>query len=136
MFNTLTEVQKYLKDQQVQAVDLRFCDLWGRQHHLTIPANQFTPDLLEHGIGFDGSSIGLKNVKSGDMVMVPDLGTGFVDPFWEVPTLSFLCTSLNATDYQIFANDPRNLTRKTSTLSAGIDAPFDPSNAQALAVRR
>jgi len=112
MFQSLSDVQKYLKDHDIQAVDLRFYDLWGRQHHLTVPPVQFTPELLEHGIGFDGSSIGLKNVKSGDMVMVPDLGTGFIDPFWEVPTLSFLCTSLNASDYQIFANDPRNLTRK------------------------
>jgi len=112
MFKSLSEAQKFLKDHHVQAVDLRFCDLWGRQHHLTVPAVRFTSDLVEHGIGFDGSSIGLKNVKSGDMVMVPDLGTGFMDPFWEVPTLSFLCTVLNASNYQIFANDPRNLTRK------------------------
>lgn len=112
MFKSLTEAQKYLEAQKIQAVDLRFCDLWGRQHHLTIPPGQFNSDLLQRGIGFDGSSLGLKSVKSGDMVMVPDLETGFRDPFWEVPTLSFLCTSLNATDYQIFANDPRNLPRK------------------------
>lgn len=115
MFKSLSEVQKYLQDKQIQAVDLKFCDLWGRQHHLTVPPSQFTAELLEHGIGFDGSSIGLKNVKSGDMVMVPDLAAGFLDPFWEVPALSFLCTSLNATDYQIFANDPRNLTRKAES---------------------
>jgi glutamine synthetase len=112
MFKSLSEAEKYIKDHAIQAVDLRFCDLWGRQHHLTVPSVRFTADLVEHGIGFDGSSIGLKNVKSGDMVMVPDLRTGFMDPFWQVPTLSFLCTALNASDYQIFANDPRNLTRK------------------------
>jgi glutamine synthetase len=112
MFQTLEEVQKYIKNQQIQAVDLKFCDLWGRQHHITIPPSGFTTDLLEQGIGFDGSSIGLKNVKSGDMVMVPDLTTGFLDPFWEQNTLSFLCTALNAADFKIFDNDPRNLARK------------------------
>jgi glutamine synthetase len=115
MFQTLQDVTKFLEAHHIEAVDLKFCDLWGRQHHITVPPNQFTTELLESGIGFDGSSIGLKNVKSGDMVMVPDLTTGFLDPFWEAPTLSFLCTALNAADYEIFSNDPRNLTRKAES---------------------
>jgi glutamine synthetase len=122
MFKTLVEVQEYLQDRQIEAVDLKFCDLWGRQHHLTIPPGQFKAELMEQGIGFDGSSIGLKNVKSGDMVMVPDLATGFLDPFWRNPTLSFLCTALHAADFQIFAHDPRNLAHKAETylLETGI----------------
>lgn len=109
MFPTYDDARRYIEDHRIAAVDLKFCDLWGRWHHLTVPASQFNPTLMSDGIGFDGSSVGLKSVKSGDMVLVPSLPTGFVDPFWQVPTLSFICTTLEADTHEIFANDPRNI---------------------------
>ncbi|NIV27935.1 MAG: glutamine synthetase, partial [Anaerolineae bacterium] len=81
MFATFDEARRYVEAHEVQMVDLKFTDLWGRWHHLTISASQFTPALMEDGVGFDGSAVGLKSVKAGDMVLVPDLTTGFVDPF-------------------------------------------------------
>ena len=65
--------------------------------------------MLARGIGFDGSAVGLKSVKAGDMVLVPDLRTGVVDPFWEMSTLSFVCTTLEADTHAVFTNDPRNI---------------------------
>lgn len=112
MFKSFQEAQQFVKEQKIESIDLKFADLWGQWHHLTTPASQFTPKLMERGFGFDGSSVGLKNVKAGDMVMVPDLSTGFQDPFWDAPTLSFLCTTLNADTREIFAQDPRNLAKK------------------------
>jgi glutamine synthetase len=109
MFETFSQARDLIDTKRVEAVDLKFCDLWGSWHHLTIPSAQFTPQLMERGLGFDGSSIGLKNVKAGDMVMVPDLSTGFFDPFWDVPTLSFICTTLNTDTFEIFKSDPRNI---------------------------
>jgi len=109
MFQTFEQAHKYVKDYNIEMVDLKFCDLWGRWHHLTIPTSQFVPALMEEGIGFDGSAVGLKSVKAGDMVLVPDLGTGFMDPFWDGPTLSFICTTLEADTHVIFENDPRNI---------------------------
>jgi glutamine synthetase len=109
MFQTFEQAQKYVRDYNVEMVDLKFCDLWGRWHHLTIPAGQFEPDIMNKGIGFDGSAVGLKSVKAGDMVLIPDLGTGFMDPFWDTPTLSFICTTLEADTHAIFENDPRNI---------------------------
>jgi len=93
MFSTFDEARQFVQRHDVQMVDLKFTDLGGRWHHLTLPVSQFTPALMEEGVGFDGSAVGLKSVKAGDMVLVPDLATGFVDPFWEVPTVSFICTS-------------------------------------------
>ena len=96
MFNNFDEAKRFVVDNDVKMVDLKFCDLWGRWHHLTLPAGQFTPELLVDGVGFDASSVGLKPVKAGDMILVPDLSTGFMDPFWQVPTLSFICSAQEA----------------------------------------
>jgi glutamine synthetase len=109
MFQSFEQAQHFVDENHIQAIDLKFCDLWGRWHHLTLPATQFSPVLMENGIGFDGSAVGLKSVKAGDMVLVPDLSTGFIDPFWQVPTLSFICTTLEADTHSIFTNDPRNV---------------------------
>jgi glutamine synthetase len=109
MFETFDQASEFVKNQNVQMIDLKFCDLWGRWHHLTLPASKFIPDLLESGIGFDGSAVGLKSVKAGDMVLIPDLCTGFMDPFWECPTLSFICFTLEADTHLVFVNDPRNI---------------------------
>ena len=109
MFQNFDQAAHYVDEHQIQLVDLKFCDLWGRWHHLTVPASQFAPEIMESGIGFDGSAVGLKSVKAGDMVLVPDLATGFLDPFWEAATLSFICTTLEADTHQVFTNDPRNI---------------------------
>ena len=109
MIQNFEQANHFVTEQGIQVIDLKFCDLWGRWHHITIPTSQFEPRLMEEGIGFDGSSVGLKSVKAGDMVMVPDLKTAFVDPFWETPTLSFICRTLEADTHEIFANDPRNV---------------------------
>lgn len=109
MFQTFEQAQKYVCENGVKMIDLKFCDLWGRWHHLTSPASQFEADLMENGIGFDGSSVGFKSLRSGDMSLVPDLGTAFMDPFWDTPTLSFLCATIEADTHAIFENDPRNV---------------------------
>lgn len=109
MFRSFDQARRYIDNNEIRMVDFKFCDLWGRWHHLTVPAGQFSDGLMSQGIGFDGSSVGLKSVKSGDMVLVPDLSTGFVDPFWEMATVSFICTTLEADTHAVFANDPRNI---------------------------
>ena len=122
MFQTFEQARHYVDDCSIEMVDLKFCDLWGRWHHITVPSDQFTPTLMANGIGFDGSAVGLKSVKAGDMVLVPNLTTGAPDPFWDVPTLSFICTTLEADTHAIFANDPRNIAARAEAymLETGI----------------
>lgn len=122
MFRSFDEAANYVRDNHVAMVDLKFCDLWGRLHHVTLPSARFVPSLMEKGVGFDGSSVGFKTVSAGDMVMVPDLSTGAMDPFWEVPTLSFLCSTLEADTRNIFPYDPRNIAFRAEEFlrSAGI----------------
>jgi glutamine synthetase len=109
MFRSFDEAVAFTRDRAVEMVDLKFCDLWGRWHHVTLPTARFTSELMERGVGFDGSAVGFKAVSSGDMALVPDLSTGFLDPFWEVSTLSFVCTTVEADTRQVFPYDPRNI---------------------------
>ena len=45
------------------------------------------------GIGFDGSSIrGFQEIYESDMLLLPDPSTAILDPFYEAPTLSLVCT--------------------------------------------
>jgi len=112
MLQTLDDALSLIRDRSIEMVDLKFCDLWGRWHHVTLPSERFGPHIMERGIGFDGSSVGFKALSSGDMVLVPDLSTAFVDPFWEAPTLSFICTTLEADTRDPFPYDPRSITRR------------------------
>ena len=112
MFANFAEAKKFVDDHHIRMVDLKFSDLWGRWHHVTISASEFSPELMKSGVGFDGSSVGFKSVKSGDMVLVPELGTGFVDPFWDLPTLSFICNTLEADSKKPFYREPREIARR------------------------
>ncbi len=103
------EARDRIRILEFRMIDLKFSDLWGRWHHVTIPARQFTEQLMRDGVGFDGSSVGLKSVKSGDMVLLPDLAAAFRDPFFDEPTLSFICSAYEADTKAPFAFDPRNI---------------------------
>jgi len=109
MADLLSTIKDRIRTEAFRMIDLKFSDLWGRWHHVTIPANGFDDHLMRDGVGFDGSSVGLKSVKSGDMVLLPDLATAFRDPFYEVPTLSFICSAYEADTKAPFALDPRNV---------------------------
>ncbi len=109
MFENYVQARRYIENHAIAMIDFKFADLYGRWHHLTVPASQFDETLLQRGIGFDGSAVGLKSVKAGDMVLVPDLATGVIDPFWDMATLSFVCATLEADTHAVFTNDPRNI---------------------------
>ncbi len=112
MFQAIEDAQAYIDQHDIGMVDLKFTDLWGRWHHVTISRSRFQPELMERGVGFDGSSVGLRSVKSGDMVLIPDLTTGTMDPFWNDPTLSFICSVYEADTREPYPRDPRGIARK------------------------
>ena len=111
MFTEFSEASAFIEKHDIQMIDLKFSDLWGRWHHVSVPAPSFNEKIMSEGVGFDGSSIGFKSIQSGDMILVPDLPTGFLDPFWEVPTLSFICKTLEADTKRLFLGDPREVLR-------------------------
>jgi glutamine synthetase len=103
--NLMDRIQK----DNVEMLDLKFVDLAGKFRHVTLPALSFTQSVLTDGVGFDGSSVGFKSVKSGDMCLIPDLDTLFVDPFWDIPTLSMFCNIVEADSREEFIGDPRSM---------------------------
>ena len=112
MFTSLSDAKKYISMENVEILDLKYIDLNGRLRHVTLPASTFGPALLEEGVGFDGSSVGYKKTHSGDMVLIPDLSTAMIDPFWERKTISFICEIVEADSRQPFPFAPRNLAKR------------------------
>lgn len=113
MFSSVADALKYVRDHSIAMVDLKIVTLSGQWMHLTIPAANFTREFFEEGVGYDGSSgSGFSKVESGDVSAIPRVETAFVDPFWQEPTLSFLCDTIAADTKEPFPNDPRTIARR------------------------
>ena len=50
---TAGDVMKFAKDNKIEIVDLKFCDVPGLWQHFSVSANEFGEDVFEDGIGFD-----------------------------------------------------------------------------------
>jgi len=112
MNHKMENVMRFVKDNRVDMIDLKFIDLFGQWHHLTIPADFLTEGTFSQGVPFDGSSTGFKTIEAGDVVMIPDPETAKVDPFWEVKTLSLICQAAEADTKELLARDPRGVARR------------------------
>src|SRR3954452_16840515 len=79
MFQNADEAKKFIADEGVKFVDVRFCDLPGVMQHFTVPVSSFDPS---EELAFDGSSIrGFQAIHESDMALRADLSTARVDPF-------------------------------------------------------
>ncbi len=113
MFATAEEALKYIANNDLAMVDLKVTGITGRWMHITIPASNFSAKHFTEGVGYDGSSgSGFTNVESGDVVARPDPATAFIDPFWELPTISFLCETVTADTRAPFSADPRSVAQR------------------------
>ena len=80
MFNNAEELLRYISDESVEYVDIRFCDLPGVMQHLTVPATSVNQDFIDEGIAFDGSSVrGFQAINESDMILLPDSGESLSD---------------------------------------------------------
>ncbi len=104
---------KFAKEQGVKIVDVKFIDLPGTWQHFSIPVDDFTEDLFEEGLGFDGSSIrGFQQIHESDMLLLLDSTTTVVDPVCKIPTLSVICDVVDPLTHEPYSRDPRNIARK------------------------
>ena len=112
-FKSAEDVVKYIKDNDVEFVDVRFTDVPGIEQHFTIPASMFDEDVVEEGLAFDGSSIrGFTTIEESDMNLLPDLATAQIDPFRKAKTLNIKFFVHDPFTREPFSRDPRNVARK------------------------
>jgi glutamine synthetase len=120
---THQELIKYVREQGVKMIDLRFVDMFGSWHHVTIPALRLNEEVFERGVAFDGSSIpGFKKVQGGDLMAIPDSRTALEDCFWDDKTVGMICSIAEADTLEPFANDPRTVAHRAEAFlkSCGI----------------
>ena len=110
---SIKDVNKLMKDKEVEFVDLRFTDPKGKLQHLTMDATVVDEDMLNEGVFFDGSSIaGWKAINESDMILKPDLSRPIIDPFNSHVTLNIFCDVLDAIKKNPYERDPRGTAKK------------------------
>jgi len=131
MFSCIEEVLRYIIDEKVEMVDLRYTDLVGRMHHVTVPGPTVNDKTFTAGVAFDSSSVpGFKSIAAGDMVVIADVTTGRMEPFYEAKTLAFTCDVREADTLAEFPRDPRTVLKKAvaylNSLKIADGASFSP----------
>jgi glutamine synthetase len=122
-YNGPKEVIAYIKEHDIQFVDLKFVDLFGMLQHLTLPASNVNYDTFEKGMGFDGSSIkGFQTIDESDMILKPDSESMFKDPFFEESSISVFCDIIDPNGHKLYHKDPRGIAKKAEQymISSGI----------------
>jgi glutamine synthetase len=110
---TPDEVLGLIRDEAVDIVDFRFCDLPGLMQHFSAPAHELSADAFEEGLGFDGSSIrGFQEIQESDMILVPDPNTAVIDPFRQHRTLNINCFVRDPITLEPYSRDPRYVAKK------------------------
>ncbi len=123
MFKSADEAIKFVKDNAVEFIDVRFMDLVGVMQHFNIPASAFDNSVFEDGLMFDGSSIrGFQAIHESDMKLIPDVTTAYLDPFRESKTLAVNFSIRDPFTNEAYSRDPRNVAAKAEAylIASGI----------------
>ena len=119
MFTTPDEVLKFIKEEDVVFVDVRFCDLPGVMQHFNVPATAVDADFFVDGQMFDGSSIrGFQAIHESDMKLIPDVTTAYLDPFRIEKTLVMNFSIVDPFTNEPYSRDPRNVAAKAQAYLA------------------
>lgn len=106
----MTDILKFISDNDIEYVDLRFTDPRGKMQHLTLDKSIVDQNFLDEGTMFDGSSIaGWKVINESDMCLIPVVETATVDPFYAQPTLVLFCNVHDPSTGAAYNRDPRSV---------------------------
>ncbi len=127
------DVLKIIKEKEVKFIDFRFTDSKGKEQHVTVPAHEIEEGTFEDGKMFDGSSIsGWKGINESDMILMPDVESAVLDPFFEDLTMNLRCDVVEPATMQGYDRCPRSLGKRAEAYlaSTGIadSALFGPEN--------
>ena len=104
---------KYVKEMDVDLVDFKIIDLFGRWRHVSVPARRITEEVLKEGFGFDASNYGFLDIEKSDMIFKPDTTTAFEEEWDEFRVLSLICDIFTTGGNEPrFSQDPRFICRK------------------------
>jgi glutamine synthetase len=117
---TPSDVVRLVRDEGVEVIDVRFCDLPGLMQHFSIPAHELEEDVFEDGLGFDGSSIrGFQEIQESDMLLMPDATTAIIDPFRQHKTLNINAFVRDPVTGEAYSRDPRYIAKKAEDYLRG-----------------
>lgn len=87
------ELYSAIQRESIEYLNYSFCDTFGSLHHITISSDTFKSGKdIQKGVAFDSSSVrGMQYGDFSDMVVVPDLETVWIDPFFNRKTLYATC---------------------------------------------
>jgi glutamine synthetase len=120
VFNSADDVLKFIREEGVQFVDVRFTDLPGTTHHFTFPVENFGSNVFTDGLMFDGSSIrGFQAIHESDMLLLPDPTTAVLDTFRQHKTLIINFFVHDPLTGEAYSRDPRNVARKAEEYLKG-----------------
>ena len=109
---TVSEVIKFVEENDVKFIRLAFCDLYGRQKNISIMPGELSR-AFEWGIPFDASAVtGFTDAEQSDLLLFPDPATLAVLP-WRPQhgrVVRFFC-NLKHPDGSQFAGDGRYILR-------------------------
>ena len=102
-----------IKENDAKWVDFRFTDTRGKEQHVSYPASTVDAETFVTGKMFDGSSIsGWKGIEASDMILLPEPDSGFLDPFFDEPTVVVRCDIIEPSTMQGYERDPRSLAKR------------------------
>lgn len=108
----INEVKELINKGDIENVDIRFFDIFGRMRHVTVSADYFFK-AVEKGVGIDGSSIpGFAVISNSDMRLKPDLSTAFLDPMHHERVLFVIGDIYLSHDEKVFEKYPRHVLKK------------------------
>lgn len=120
MFQGPDDLLAYIQNEDVEVVDIRFCDLPGIMQHFTMTGREFIDaNVFEDGLAFDGSSVrGFQKIHESDMSLLPDPTTAYLDPFRRAKTLCINFFVHDPLTKEPYSRDPRNIARKAEAYLA------------------
>ncbi|WP_439238768.1 type I glutamate--ammonia ligase [Lonepinella sp. BR2919] len=106
----IANVFKLIEENDIKFVLLRFTNIKGKEHGVSLPASVIDEDFFEEGKMFDGSSVeGWRAINKADMLLMPIPESAVVDPFAQIPTLSIRCSIYDPNTMQSYDRDPRSI---------------------------
>ena len=103
----------WANENDIVELDMRFVDIRGVPQHFSMPIQSVDEGAFEDGFGFDGSSIqGFQAIHESDMILLADLSTAYIDPFFSYKTLALYCDSYDPLSREPYALDARGVAKR------------------------